>query len=1323
MKKRTEKNTAKRKGIFNKLGMTYIELICALALLSLIVVMFTPMLLSSYEQLYNAGEKTAEIYESKAEIEKGLASRDSVVGTEFNMTLAVNADLLFQNINVKGRKIVSLMEDKLETVFGYLRPSLALISSSHVNDDSTSHDILIQTKGLEFTNVKYGDFSKEYVMEVKNPGEKPLEPKTIFIEVLLPDKSSNSGGGNNNSGNADSTEERAVYNGDKEDYYCSVEVLKNETISDSNDSNTSNGGLGTSGSLGTNSSNSASVSNLKDDGKLSLRISNPKMDFTFSPLKINVYYVNTRGKTRKISEYIYIDPPTIMMAGETTESDYYTSAGVKEILVDGEPDPTTGKIERVASYELETFARTMRTENSPYLCQQGQAVSAALGSAKDRGVEIKSIRWIDNDKTGGVKPYYVMTGTKGSIFRMYNFSSENAGIYKYSVKGASRNAKSGFFNTTTGASIDKIYTLPTNGAKICPSLWSGDLSHVFEYASSKQRVTYGPSVNNYKDGATDEAWLTSEGRKGQKGDEELYEVFNSQAQFAYTYNGSGTEHTFSTKNSRPISYILTERGWPLRLFGVVGSSNDGFKQFTQIWDDSVYKQYDSILDWTNRINKESHYVFAFHGALNNFDSHLQSDYVLSPIRIKAMASYDTTGLNSGIADYWNTDPDEDGHTNESKLGTVRRTFDGLKDKSEQIAGRGSNINITDVIYIPTADDKSGTTFYIGNVNAFANIIQTDRINEDFQEDEGGTTSIYIKKSERWKYYRFALTTSNFLKGATTDFIVYGTDDGTGTYINKFSCQNVGNRAEPRHRRYILGEMSKYVRGEDSAIKSIATGSTLDIRNNFFYPDHTGTWTSKPEEISGSQYMYIPDLEFTFGYASNRERVYTNITYDGTTEFMRSFERLYWRSHYGQDIDNDATKQKAFYGATLSGHSQNKATNSNGNLSDSAFPKDHKYEYQLIRNHVDNDYYNVWFPGEMYNLSKIASKDGVTVAVGYAVAGSAFQYAHSTDPDNLTSTALGGIYNDGVLSAMIEGQDSSFVNLLYYKDNSNNNADRTKDSFDDDWLTTNESTKNSYSAYGSYGMHTRDSVQFTAVDIFVEEKNSSTSGNTTTSTLEYWAFYGDNKGRVFKSLVATGTATTTGSGGTSDYHDPEDENSPVTTEKNLSLPSYISDTVVLDSNTTPKATIANMAEINIGGENGTLDHYFSRISSIEAKDDIVIITGENIGSSGNTFECIVVGMCDENGNWTWKKIQNSTFTGDITDAMILEGYYYFVGNDPSAKKPFIGAVSLDTLKKTAHGGILAASGTPKKSDSKDEVIWAYVSNSDIKLNTIAGRASS
>ena len=65
---------------------------------------------------------------------------------------------------------------------------------------------------------------------------------------------------------------------------------------------------------------------------------------------------------------------------------------------------------------------------------------------------------------------------------------------------------------------------------------------------------------------------------------------------------------------------------------------------------------------------------------------------------------------------------------------------------------------------------------------------------------------------------------------------------------------------------------------------------------------------------------------------------------------------------------------------------------------------------------------------MYNLTKVATKDDVAVAVGYAVSGSTYQYVNSSATSN-TSTALGGIFNDGVMAAKVLGDDSSFRNIL------------------------------------------------------------------------------------------------------------------------------------------------------------------------------------------------------------------------------------------------------------------------------------------------------
>ena len=164
MKKRVSELNQKRKRILNKLGMTYVELICALSLLSLIVVMFTPMLLSSYESLYKAGETVEKVYDSKEEIEGGLASRISVKTVTFETfnlglnNLQTNADVLFQAINVNGKKVVSSFAQGLETVFGNARASVDIISPKIVYDDKSNHDVMIQTSGIEYSLVRYGSY-------------------------------------------------------------------------------------------------------------------------------------------------------------------------------------------------------------------------------------------------------------------------------------------------------------------------------------------------------------------------------------------------------------------------------------------------------------------------------------------------------------------------------------------------------------------------------------------------------------------------------------------------------------------------------------------------------------------------------------------------------------------------------------------------------------------------------------------------------------------------------------------------------------------------------------------------------------------------------------------------------------------------------------------------------------------------------------------------------------------------------------------------------------------------------------------------------------
>lgn len=1279
MKKRISKNKKKNR-ILNKLGMTYVELLCALSLLSLIVVMFTPMLLSSYETLYKAGERTEEVYDSKEYLEQGLARRDSDLGISLNMNLKVSAEVLFENINVIGRKIVSTAQQSFETVFGQIRPSLKLISPAHVNDDSTSHEILIQTKGLEFNKIASGKFP--YTIDSKT-GKSALPAGTIHIEVVIPDKTKG-GGGNNNSGNSGATYEDAVYSGTAG--YCDVKIVDR----DGNDFTPDQNGV-----IGFN--------NESDEGRIGMIISNDKLDFTYSPLKIQVYYVDTRGKTRTVCEYIYIDPATLMFAGETNEADYYTSAGVQEISEE-KRDPSTGDIVKTSKYVLESMPRIMRTANSVYLTQNsGTEPSIKVGSPSKLGVEIKNIRWIANDETQGLNPYYVMTGTGGTIYRMYNYTSDSTSIYEYSTGHGYKDSSTAYYGGASHNYIDQIYDIST-GHRIYPSLWSGDFSHVFEYTSAKQNVAYGPSVNN-KDG--DGTWLTSDGYKGLKGADK-FNVFGLRAQYSYYYNGDSSGHDYNFKNTRPISYIITERGWPLRLFGVVGplanlfSDPDQYTDFVAIWDTANYTENDG--DDLKGAYENATQVHAFHYQASD-DKDVQNDYTYSAIRIKSLASYDMTGLTSAQADYLGRGNDYDNPYSMVKINTVARGVE--QGDGDRIGGQSTNITITDAIYIPSTSSTAGSTFYVGFTNAIANVLQNDKIDysygcknnkENYIDDKTNRGRYYVNYHTKGVLGLFGANRNSYPKGSVTDYLIYGNIDGEGVYIGKHSETKANQRIDQDTMKGALSGMSTYINkwyenGIDQDFHNIVLdGSTLANRTSFFLPNHDGNW----------YYMFIPKTNFTMGYTSNRERVYANITYDGTTEFMRAAERLYWRSHYGQDAYG-AGSQGAYYGDTLAVHQQTRAVhNSNGTFNANA----------AYLNSVENDYYNVWFPGEMYNLTNVASKDGVTVAVGYAVAGSAYQYAHGTsNSTDLTSTALGGIYNDGVLSAMVEGQDSAFVNLLYYKDN---------ESFDSSslWMEKDEkgnAVKKGYSQYSNYtstnyGMHSRDSIQFTAVDIFVEERELSDTKN----QLNYWAVYGDNKGRAYLSLVATGMATGSGTG------DPDDENSDYHVDKDIQLVTYISDKVSTDGAMpiADETLVSNMIEIQAGDHTGmyTLDVAFSRIISIEAKDDLVIITGQKAPGMG---EIIVVGECKD-GVWSWKWVQNGNFTGEITDAVIANGYYYFVGYE-GAGKSFLGAISLDRLKKIGNGLTLDTADNEGYSYDKNEVMWVYTSE-NAKMNTIAGRAN-
>ena len=290
MKKR---NTHRKHGkIVNKLGMTYVELLCALSLLSLIVVMFTPMLLSSYEWIYRAGEMDAETYSKKESVETVLSSRESKFSLE-SLNMQMSLESLVQTIEVSGKKAIGELSAGFETLFGYERVRVELLSPSTVYDDATYHEIILQTSGMDYDTVTFGSL-QNYDKTTGEVTDVDAWKGKIHVQVIMPNKKYEGTG---------AALQETVYK-DIASQYLNVSTSDSKPIlPDPGDA-----------SMGT-------------DGRITLKIGRSDLDFTRTPIQIRVYYVNKRGKMRIVTEYLHIEPATILFAGETdSNADYYTSA-------------------------------------------------------------------------------------------------------------------------------------------------------------------------------------------------------------------------------------------------------------------------------------------------------------------------------------------------------------------------------------------------------------------------------------------------------------------------------------------------------------------------------------------------------------------------------------------------------------------------------------------------------------------------------------------------------------------------------------------------------------------------------------------------------------------------------------------------------------------------------------------------------------------------------------------------------------------------------------------------------------------------------------
>lgn len=1193
MKKRISKMNQKRQRILNKLGMTYVELICALSLLSLIVVMFTPMLLSSYDSLYKAGETVEKVYDSKEEIEGGLASRISVKTVNFETfnlglnNLQTNADVLFQAINVNGKKVVSSFAQGLETVFGNARASVDIISPKIVYDDKSNHDVMIQTSGIEYSMVRYGSYSAKYGTDQTTADAKFLEEHkaniaaggkgVIFIEVIIPDKTVSSEGATAN----------------EENVYLAKNVANLKLYSVENQ-NVTVGDVSTSGSF--------NMLNTDNHGRIKFNISGrtgTPLDFTQSPIKINVYYINPREQVREVADYLVIDPPTMMFAGDAkSDADYYTSAGVTE---------------KDGVYTLEVEARKMRIANS------GMLSSSDTPSGKN--IRIQTITWVQNDENGNLKPYYVMAGTNSSVYRMYNFSKPTTINTVFGISGAKSTNEGSFIRS--------------DGAIANPSFWSGEMSDQYYFKTLEHSSGYG--AGEYVGSDCTQAQSDNNGYdRDHTGSR--YNYFDKTLRYMMQFNGFTTGYNYQHLANRRISYVLTEVGAG-RSFRFGGRLRDGeFSDYSEPWEpeDARYVGSGNKVSWKKilGITTESRIIAGsakgtpYEGPVYFYtypadelwgiaggSENVHFDRHFAYIRLKSYVSVDpiaaTIANNSDFVDrfnkgdfWWPYGYNETRDKDNSITNQYPNNYDWISQDT------ANSVNVISSAFLPgSGSGGQGQVIYFGTVPAYAFIEQASDIGTN---DEPHAQHVYNGE--------------NIISSRQTGYVVSGSQ-GNGTTIYRYFNINEAN----------IDSVSDYF----VALCQGTSGALAEQNDRYtFY-----TYGQSDKAL----YYVDSNLEFTFGYCSRWRMAVGDVTYNGKNEEAKSYEKYY--------------------------------TASNPNAS-----------YKLTRGQVNtqdenNLYYNVWFPGEYYNLTQVATLDEVTVACGYAVSGSSFMKESAAwgsygASGGYYGTALGSIYNDGVVAAYVSEeaggkvfkdgvdgveltgkgeQNVIFQNLLYYKSKTFTNAT----------------------------LHSRESIRFTAIDLisFTDEAGTKT----------YQAIFGDNHGKLYFATVATAKVENTSG---------EEEGG----EETVTLQQITYDSLL-------ELTYDDSNTASLVGAN-SFSTIFSEITSIEASEDMVVVTGP--AKDGGTEQFVVFVRPDPEVNvWTVKRVYNGTFKGIVNNAMILGDYYYITGDG------WIAAVSLDTLKNLSAGGTInnktesltESPETTGSSTNKDHLLWVGKTTNNVAVGNI------
>ncbi len=1188
-------------------GMTLMEILVALSLLMIVIVGTTPVMLSAYDSLYTAGEYTQDTYEAKSEIENKLATGNS---RNVYPDFTVNFQALGEVATLKGRRAVSSLKGSLETLFSNARVRVAIISSKTVNDDYAGdgyHEVVLQTTNLDFgtTNSEAAKLkvSMNNQNNVKTPAERQPGEKEYLIDItfLIPKKTT---------GEAPNSAAmiHSYNNGDA--YLADLKL---------------------------NAENYPAFDLDPVTGRITVWING--FDFTQSPIKIHVTYLDENEKKQTTDAYLYVETPTIIAAGEKStanSNDYYTSPGVVVKSVSNKDDDTD-EITKTEVEEFNVYGRKMNT-------------SGATGTQTvPVGTVFKSVNWItettaDGELVGSVysPSYYVLTGTNGAIYRTYSFVKTGSVAGKVNLNTSfdpSNGSNQAAMNDVVGV-IDA--TVQTSDKDVYPAVWGGDFSHIFGYSA----------YDTYSGYKGQETWYT-ETTPGSSG-VGLAGYYSNTARYAYYFNGTSLGFHFNTQRSKKISYVLTELENSLRIGGYLGQTGSFDAGINRIWERPLNPDGTQQVtpEETSYANDGVGYFYKKSGESLIRCTIVQINQSGQNYRDKHLNQVPTYFANNGSGDEGRYDDGFFAQLRLKSLTTYSPTFlyeqkdhDGAWKRAYDTETNKAKVTVTDATYIPNVG-----VFYVGSVAAYGVINQLDN---------------YTTRS---KYASGILNNGDDNEGYATSYYVMSNDEGTTTSVYKYSCSNNWGFNDGN---YTLYQNKSPLSGEGVKANSDAS------REFFVTRDTSETVTKK----------LFTDVLFTMGFTSNREMVYSKIVYgkdeSGTLkEAYKYCEPLYFLSRYGDTTDTHTPY--LYMNDFASTKNATKGSNGYANNITAGY-----------HNNVDNDYYNVWFPGEMYNLTKTATKEGVTVSVGYAVSGSTYTWVNTAQKTN-SSTALGGIFNDGVLAGMILGSDTSFSSLLYYKDRIGYRSDGVENGFDDNSLSdgtlTAFSGNNTYKEMidWEYGTHQRTSVQFTAVDIGVQY----TEPEDNVEKATFYAYYADNTGRVFRSKVAVRETDMP-----KDY-DPEDEETNAGYERSTPKKvTYISDVIYNPPAGETYQVTPLPADEDIGYmEQLQPDHslsfsaLFSKITTIKCEGNLVFVSGYPNALVNSYGIPVCIGMVDESTRkTTWTIVCFKPEAGDtassyqIEDILIRDGYIYAVGhyNDDEGFMLASEIAPLESKLKTFH----------------------------------------